>query len=99
RTEVDGLMKWSVDTSSEAEVASNLGVKDLAWFGEVNQAGNVGAPLVAHAASAIAAGLANVVVIYRGVNGRSGRRYGRGDVTGRRGQGGAAFTEPFGLLT
>ncbi|MCK9486973.1 MAG: lipid-transfer protein [Dehalococcoidia bacterium] len=99
RTEVDGLMKWSVDTSSEGEIASNLGVRDLAWFGEVNQAGNVGAPLVAHAASAIAAGLASVVVIYRGVNGRSGRRYGRGDVTGRRGQGGAAFTEPFGLLT
>jgi acetyl-CoA acetyltransferase len=33
------------------------------------------------------------------MNGRSGARYGRGEVTGRRGQGGAAFTEPFGLLT
>ena len=99
RSEVDGLMKWSVDTSNEAEIAANLGVKDLAFFGEVNQAGNVGATLVAHAAAAIAAGLANVVVIYRGVNGRSGRRYGRGEVTGRRGQGGAGFTEPFGLLT
>ncbi|MEX2373131.1 MAG: lipid-transfer protein, partial [Dehalococcoidia bacterium] len=99
RSEVDGLMRWSVDTSSEGEIAANLGVRDLAWFGEVNQAGNVGAALVAHAAAAIAAGLAQVVVIYRGVNGRSGRRYGRGEVTGRRGQGGAAFTEPFGLLT
>ncbi|MEX2446131.1 MAG: lipid-transfer protein, partial [Dehalococcoidia bacterium] len=46
----------------------------------------------------IATGLAQVVVIYRGVNGRSGRRYGRGEVTGRRGQGAAAFTEPFGML-
>ena len=99
RSEVDGLMRWSVDTTSEEEVAANLGVKDLAWFGEVNQAGNVGAALVTHAAAAITAGLANVVVIYRGVNGRSGRRYGRGEVTGRRGQGGAAYTEPFGILT
>ena len=99
REDIDGLMKWSVDTSSEAEIASNLGLRDLAWFGEVNQAGNVGAALVAHAAAAIAAGLARCVVIYRGVNGRSGRRYGRGEVTGRRGQGAAAFTEPFGLLT
>ena len=97
--EVDGLMKWFVDTSSEAEVAVNLGIPDLAWFGEINQAGNVGAPLVAHAAAAIHAGLANTIVIYRGVNGRSGRRYGRGDVTGQGGRGGGAFTEPFGLLT
>ena len=97
--EVDGLMKWWVDTSPEAEVAANLGIRDLAWWGEVNQAGNVGAALVAHAAAAIHAGLANVVVIYRGVNGRSGRRYGRGDVTGQGGRGGGAFTEPFGLLT
>ena len=97
--EVDGLMKWWVDTSLEAEVAANLGIPDLAWWGEINQAGNVGAALVAHAAAAIHAGLANVVVIYRGVNGRSGRRYGRGDVTGQRGRGGGAFTEPYGLLT
>ena len=67
--------------------------------GEINQAGNVGAALVAHAAAAIHAGLANVIVIYRGVNGRSGRRYGRGDVTGQGGRGGGAFTEPYGLLT
>ena len=97
--EVDGLMKWWVDTSVEADVAANLGIRDLAWWGEINQAGNVGAALVAHAAAAIHAGLANVVVIYRGVNGRSGRRYGRGDVTGQRGHGGGAFTEPYGLLT
>lgn len=97
--EVDGLMKWWVDTSTEAEVAANLGIRDLAWWGEINQAGNVGAPLVAHAAAAIHAGLANVVVVYRGVNGRSGRRYGRGDVTGQGGRGGGAFTEPHGLLT
>ena len=97
--EVDGLMKWRVDTSAEADVAANLGIEDLAWWGEISQAGNVGAALVAHAAAAIHAGLANIVVIYRGVNGRSGRRYGRGDVTGQRGQGAGAFTEPYGLLT
>lgn len=97
--EVDGLMKWWVDTSTEAEVAANLGIADLAWWGEINQAGNVGGALVAHAAAAIHARLANVIVIYRGVNGRSGRRYGRGDVTGQRGRGGGAFSEPYGLLT
>ncbi len=98
-TEVDGLMTWAVDTSPEAAIAENLGVRDLKWFGQINQAGNVGAALVASASAAIRAGLAEVVVIYRGVNGRSGRRYGSGAVTSRRGQGPGAFTEPFGMLT
>ena len=97
--EVDGLMRWSVDTSSEAIVAENLGVKSLNWFGDINQAGNVGAALVASACAAIRSNLAETIVIYRGVNGRSGRRYGSGAVTGRRGQGLGAFSEPFGLLT
>ena len=97
--DVDGLMRWTVDTSGEGEVAANLGIPDLAFFGEISQAGNPGAAIVASAAAAIVAGLANVVVIYRGVNGRSGRRYGRGEVTGRGGRGFGQFTEPFGILT
>ena len=52
-SDVDGLMKWSVDTSLEADVAANLGMKELTFFGEINQAGNVGAALVGHAAAAI----------------------------------------------
>lgn len=97
-SEVDGLLRWTVDTSAEAEVAASLGMKELAFFGEISQAGNVGAALVAQAAAAINAGLAQTVVIYRGMNGRSGRRYGRGDVTGRGGAGGGQFTEPYGVL-
>ncbi len=97
-SDVNGLMKWSVDTSLEADVAANLGIKELSFSGEINQAGNVGAALVAHAAAAIHAGIAEVVVIFRGVNGRSGRRYGRGDVTGRQGRGASQFSEPFGVL-
>ena len=65
--DVDGLMRWSVDTTAEGEIAANLGMPELRWFGEISQAGNVGAALVAHAASAIVAGLAEVIVVYRGV--------------------------------
>ena len=97
--DVDGLLRWTVDTSAEAEVAASLGMKELAYFGEISQAGNVGAALVANAAAAINSGLAEVVVVYRGMNGRSGRRYGRGEVTGRGGAGGGQFSEPFGVLT
>ena len=96
--DVDGLLRWQVDTSAEAEVAASLGVRELKYFGDITQAGNVGAALVANAAAAINAGLAETIVIYRGMNGRSGRRYGRGEVTGRGGQGLSQFTEPFGVL-
>ena len=96
--DVDGLLRWQVDTSAEAEVAASLGVRDLKYFGDITQAGNVGAALVASASAAINAGLADTIVIYRGMNGRSGRRYGRGEVTGRGGAGATQFTEPFGVL-
>lgn len=98
-SQVDGLLRWSVDTSLEGDVAANLGIRDLALFGDILQGGNVGGALVAHAAAAIHAGQASIVVIYRGLNGRSGRRYGRGEVTGRGGRGIEQFSEPFGLLT
>lgn len=98
-SEVDGIMRYSVDSTTEGVLASNLGVRDLSWFGEVNAAGPAAAAVFAHAASAIRSGMATTVVVYRGLNGRSGRRYGRGDVTGRGGSGPGAFTEPFGLLT
>src|SRR3546814_14913557 len=62
-SEVDGLMTWRVDNTSEAEIAANLGVKDLARFGDINQSGNVRAPLVAAASAAISAGLPTVVWI------------------------------------
>ena len=79
-------------------MAASLGIKELAFFGDITQAGNVGAGLVATASAAIASGLAECIVIYRGMNGRSGRRYGRGEVTGRGGAGASQFTEPFGVL-
>jgi len=47
---------------------------------------------------AVSRGLANNVLVYRSVNGRSKQRYGSGVVTTRRGEGNSAFTEPYGLL-
>ena len=43
--DVDGLMRWTVDTSGEGEVAANIGIPQLAFFGEISQAGNVGAEM------------------------------------------------------
>lgn len=96
--DIDGLLKFQVDSNSEAEIASCLGLERVRFYGEVGGAGTAGCGLIAHAAAAVAAGLANYVVVYRAMNGRSGRRYGRGEVTMRGGVGPGAFTEPFGQL-
>ena len=96
--DVDGLLRWAVDGTSETEIAANLGMHDLKLYGDVGGGGTAGGALVTHAAAAIATGQAEVVVVYRGVNGRSGKRYGRGEVLGRAGNGPSQFTEPFGVL-
>ena len=96
--DIDGLLKFQVDANGEGEIAACLGMDHLRFYGELGGAGTAGCGLVAHAAAAVATGLAHNVVVYRAMNGRSGRRYGRGEVTGRGGSGAGAFTEPFGQL-
>ena len=95
--DIDGILRFAVDTSSEDEVMACLGIRDLTFYGELGYAGSAGAGLVTHAVSAIASGMATNVLLYRAMNGRSGRRYGAGAVTGRGGVGTTAFTEPYGL--
>ncbi len=96
--DIDGILRFAVDTSSEDEVMACLGIRELTFYGELGYAGSAGAGLVAHAVSAIASGMATNVLLYRAMNGRSGRRYGAGAVTGRGGAGATAFSEPYGLL-
>ena len=96
--EIDGIVRFAIDPTSEEELMTCLGIPELTFYDELAYAGTAGAGLVAHAAMAIACGMATNVLLYRAMNGRSGRRYGAGAVTGRRGQGQAAFSESFGLL-
>ncbi|MFQ5934737.1 MAG: lipid-transfer protein, partial [Dehalococcoidia bacterium] len=97
-SDIDGIVRFAVDPTQEDEVMASLGIPELSFYGELGYAGSAGAGLVAHAVMAIASGMANNVLLYRAMNGRSGRRYGAGAVTGRGGEGASAFSEPFGLL-
>ncbi|MBI2910277.1 MAG: lipid-transfer protein [Chloroflexi bacterium] len=96
--DIDGLFKFTVDSNSEEDVVSGLGISWIRAFGQVNQFGGAACGLVAHAAWAIVTGMANYVVCFRALNGRSGRRYGSGALHARGGEGNNAFSEPFGLL-
>lgn len=75
---IDGIVRYSQDRVSEAQIATALGL-DLRYHGQVGFGGQSAAAVVAQAAAAVATGLASVVLCYRALNGRSGVRYGRAE--------------------
>lgn len=101
--EVDGMVTFTSESSSENHVARNVGIGDLTFFSRVGHGGGAACGTVAHAAAAINSGLASVVVCWRAFNERSGERYGLGqagrpiDTSADR----AAYSwmTPFGLST
>src|SRR3954452_16932355 len=74
--DVDGLVTFSLDSSEEMEVTRNLGIGDLNVFSRIPYGGGAAAATVMHAAMAVATGVAEVVVVYRAFNERSGLRFG-----------------------
>ncbi len=75
--EVDGLVTFTMDTSSEIAVARELGIPELRFFSRVSYGGGAACGTVMQAAMAVATGVADVVVCYRGFNERSGSRFGQ----------------------
>jgi acetyl-CoA acetyltransferase len=76
-SDVDGLVTFTMDSSAEIAVARELGVAELRFFGQVGYGGGAACGIVLQAAMAVATGVAEVVVCYRALNERSGRRFGR----------------------
>ncbi|GAA4690150.1 lipid-transfer protein [Nocardioides nanhaiensis] len=75
--DVDGLTTFTMDTSSEIAVARELGIPELRFFSRINYGGGAACATVQQAAMAVATGVADVVVAYRGFNERSGSRFGQ----------------------
>jgi acetyl-CoA acetyltransferase len=75
--DVDGLTTFTMDTSSEIAVARELGVPELRFFSRINYGGGGACATVQQAAMAVATGVADVVVCYRGFNERSESRFGQ----------------------
>jgi acetyl-CoA acetyltransferase len=76
-SEVDGLVTFTMDSTAEIALAREIGAGELTFFGQVGYGGGAACGTVQQAAMAVAAGAANVVVCYRALNERSGRRFGR----------------------
>jgi acetyl-CoA acetyltransferase len=94
--DVDGLVRNAMEQTQVHEVARALGLSDLRFFGEIPYGGGATCGMVAHAAGAIAAGLADTVVCWR-VRKRAsgGRPWAR---LGPEVSGDAQFGAPYGLL-
>jgi acetyl-CoA acetyltransferase len=102
--EVDGLVTFAMDSSPAIMVARGLGVEELRYFSLVDYGGGAACATVAHAAAAVHAGLAEVVVCYRAFNERSDRRFGSGEAAVQtRGESPMAqhfgYYAPYGLIT
>jgi len=77
-SDVDGMTTFTLDTSDEIEVARAVGIGDLTFFNRIPHGGGAAVGIVQQAAMAVATGIADVVVCYRALNGRSGQRYSSG---------------------
>jgi acetyl-CoA acetyltransferase len=76
-TDVDGLVTFTMDSTSEIALARELGIGELRFFSRVGYGGGAACGTVQQAALAVATGVAAVVVCYRGLNERSGQRFGQ----------------------
>jgi acetyl-CoA acetyltransferase len=104
-SDVDGLVSYTIDPVDETELVRSLGIPQIDFSSRVPYGGGGSQGVILHAAAAIAAGVADVVVAYRAVKARSGERFGRAAVSGGRGtsshSGSTAmqWCSPYGVLT
>jgi len=102
-SEVDGLVTYTRDLVQETDLARAVGMGDLTFFSRIGYGGGAACAVVQQAAMAVATGAARTVVVYRALNGRSGKRYGAGRRTGAEGSDGfesvVTWVSPSGLST
>jgi len=101
--EVDGFALFTMETNPEIAVARALGIPELTFFSRIPHGGGGACAPVQQAALAVASGIAEVVVVYRAFNERSGHRFGSGPpafaYTHNTDQEYRNWINPYGLLT
>jgi acetyl-CoA acetyltransferase len=95
--DVDGLVTFTADTNDELALMRSVGIQSVAWTSRTPFGGGGACATIQHAAAAVAAGVAEVVVVYRAFNERSGRRFGQPQ--SGNGLPGANWYLPYGLDT
>jgi acetyl-CoA acetyltransferase len=75
---IDGMATFTMDTSDEIEVARALGCGELTFYGRAHYGGGAATGALHQAVMAVSTGMAETVVVYRALNGRSGHRFSSG---------------------
>jgi len=102
--DVDGLVSYTIDPVEETELVRALGIPEIRFSSRVPYGGGGSQGVLLHAASAVAAGIADVVVVYRAIKARSGQRFGRAAIGSRgtsshSGSTAMQWCTPYGVLT
>jgi acetyl-CoA acetyltransferase len=100
--DVDGIVRCDMDNVRGNDLAHSLGIRDLTYLGENGPGGAAPCAMVGQAVGAILSGQATTVLVFRSLNGRSGRRFGQSPLEGARVGGAGSYDElfaPYGLLT
>ena len=77
------MVTFSADTNPDIEIARTLGIGELTFFSRVHYGGGAASGSCTRPRMAVASGVADVVVVYRAFNERSGNRFGAGSRTAR----------------
>ena len=101
-SDVDGIVRCESDNVRHNDLAHVLGIPDIKFWSTVGPGGVGPSAMVGQAVAAIVSGMAESVVVFRALNGRSGRRFGLGNVNAGPVGGNGTYDEfffPHGMLT
>jgi acetyl-CoA acetyltransferase len=101
-SDIDGIVRCDSDLVRPNDLVHALGLPGLEYFSEVGPGGVGPCAMVGQAVAAILSGQATSVLVFRALNGRSGRRYGLSSVKELEVGGNNSYDEffaPYGLLT
>ena len=101
-TDIDGIVRCDMDTVYHHDLVESAGLPNVTYWSEVGPGGVAPAAMVGQAVGAILSGQAHNVLVFRELNGRSGRRYGLSSATSSVIGGAGTYDElymPYGLLT
>lgn len=76
--DIDGVVRSDYDTVQQNDIVHTLGLRDVSFWGMTGIGGAAPCGMIGLAVGAILSGQAENILVYRGLNGRSGLRYGRG---------------------
>jgi acetyl-CoA acetyltransferase len=102
--QVDGLVSYTIDPVEETELVRSVGMQEIHFSSRVPYGGGGSQGVLLHAAAAVTAGVADVVVVYRAVKARSGERFGRASggsrpTSAHSGSTAMQWSFPYGVLT